>query len=389
METRRTSKHHPPILAATLLGLTLAGCGGGSGGDDTTPDGGLGTDSRQLSVDATAGGLGAPTGEYTYVELAGPSVLDLTNAEAETSGDWHIAFRRSAIKLNGGVSGPGDVRGAVADAQGDFYNDDGSPNPSVFLNATAEGELAAFEAVTAADGLTFQADRHIPAITGDGSENGWWLYDFATHTVSANDDAWWLVRAASGSAYAKLRVTEIVQAERHISLEMFIQGEGESAFADSATTYTAMLGADGGTACYDFEAAAETSCETAGWDLRLEVSPDGRSWAIWTNGGIHGEGDGAAFGPVDNPDDYPSGTMTASGQPFDHHYQADAAGGLFEDHPWYAYNLQGGHQLWPNYRVYVIDTGSARYKLQILTYYDEAGTSGMYTIRVDALEDGA
>lgn len=383
-----------PVLIALTVGV-LAGCGGGGDNNDPEPKNSSlnpeGVTTKQ--IDATAGGRGAaaddPANKYTYFNLATGAVVELTDAEADASSDWHIAFKRTATKLNGGVSGPGSVTGALADAQEDFYNADGAPNTSVFLNASADTELAALEAVTDISALSFGSDRHIAAITGDGGSDGWWSYNPTIHAVEAAPDNWWLVKSAAGDSYAKFHVTDIVQASRDITLELFIQGTGDSAFSTTAVSYTAAIGAGGGSKCYDIDNTVEVDCTTAtdSWDLKVEVSSDGRAWNIWSNGGVSGDGDGAAFGPVATADiaDYVSGTVTGSGTDFSAHYSSDSAGGLFADNSWYAYSLEGNHKLWPNYLVYAIDTGSAQYVLQILSFYDEAGTSGMLKIRYKAL----
>jgi hypothetical protein len=62
-------------------------------------------------VDATGGGMEA-TQSYVYARFTskGLEKLDLTDEDAFTSADWDVAFRRYVIRLNSGVSGPGDVR---------------------------------------------------------------------------------------------------------------------------------------------------------------------------------------------------------------------------------------------------------------------------------------
>ena len=63
-------------------------------------------------VDATAGGaFAADPHDFTYFSFESGDVVALTDAEAEQSAEWHIAFKRSEIRLNGGISGPGQVRG--------------------------------------------------------------------------------------------------------------------------------------------------------------------------------------------------------------------------------------------------------------------------------------
>ena len=392
-----------PFAAATMTMLmvsVLSGCGG----DDTTDteaannltssgNGNTAAGITTLQFDATGGGRGAaptdPANKYTYLNLETGAVVNLTDAAAASSNDWHVAFKRTATKLNGGVSGSGTVRGAMADTQEEFYLANGEADTSVFLNATADTELTSLQAVSDVTALTFSSDRHIAAMTGDGGIKSWWSYNPAVHSVEAAADNWWLVKSAAGNSYAKVHVTNIVQTSRDITLELFIQDVGSSNFSTVATTYTAAIGAAGGSKCYDIDTVSEVDCTTAAanWDLKVEVSSDGRDWNIWSNGGSSGSGDGAVFGTVDAADiaAYPSGTHHSNGMNISSLYKSDSAGGLFADNSWYAYSLQGNNKLWPNYRVYAIDTGSAQYALQVLSFYDATGTSGMLKVRYKAL----
>ena len=344
-------------------------------------------------IDATSGGLGVATNslanKYTYFNLETGAVVELNDATAATSNDWHIAFKRTRTKINGGVSGPGSVTGALADSQADFYTAEGEPDTSVFLNSSTDAEQTAFDTITDINGLNFVSDRHIAAIVGDGGNESWWSYNPALHSVEAAPDNWWLVKSAAENSYAKLHVTYIEQTNREISFELFIQADGESVFSSTATNYTAIIGSAGGSKCYDIDSRSEIDCSTASndWDLKVEVSSDGRSWNIWSNGGIYGDGKGGVFWGVDaaDADNYVSGTTTSSGFNFSAHYKPDTTGGLFVDNNWYEYSLEGRHKLWPNYRVYAIDTGTGQYKLQILSFYDDADTSGMIKFRYESL----
>jgi len=387
----------PLTMLWVLIPLALSGCGGGNSG--STPNASNNPPSNttdSVQIEATAGGFSTapsdPANKYTYFNLGTGQVVDLSDADATASGAWHIAFKRANIKLNGGVSGPGAVQGAVVDAQDDFYDAaTGDPVDSVFLNASANSELAAFNPVTSADGLSFAEDRNIPYITGDGSSDGWWLYSGPPdHIVSANPDQWWLIKSAAADSYAKFHVTNIVQASREITLDLFIQGAVDSAFSEAATSWTAAIGAAGGSKCFDIDTAVEVDCimGAADWDLKVEVA--GQAWNIWTNGGVSGNASGGAFGPFDTTTiaDYVSGTASPGGTNISRMYGQDSAGGLFKDNTWYAYSLQGNNKLWPNYRVYAIDTGTGFYKLQILSYYDQAGVSGNYTIRYAPVTGG-
>ncbi len=392
------------ILVLFSAGVLLA-CGGGGDNPSLPPGNNASPDDTDKAItqqiDARAGGSGAepdnPANKYTYFNLATNAVVELTDAQADTSGDWHIGFKRFNLKLNSGVSGPSGVKGAVADVQDDFYEtaDDDEPSPivSIFSNATPDSERAAFDAVTRADGLSFVEDRNVPYIKGDGTNKGWWLYAPSTRAISANADKWWLIKSAAGDSYAKFNVTNIAQVSRDITLDLYIQGATDSVFSTAVTSWTAAIGGAGGSKCFDIDAATEVDCTTAAtdWDVKVEISADGRDWNIWTNGGVSGSGRGGAFGSFDaaGANGYVSGTSGPGGASITRFYRADSAGGLFADNTWYAYNVlnQSPPLLWPNYRVYAIDTGTVQYKLQILSYYDDAGTSGMITFRYASLTE--
>lgn len=388
-------------LALPLTLGTLSGCFNNNNDEPVAnnpppPLGGNGASfiTGETLIDATAGGFGAPPtdpkNKYTYFNLDSGAVVALTDAEATTSGDWHIAFKRSSIKLNGGVSGSGGVKGALADDQADLYNgSDTSPNVSVFLAATKDTEKEDFDAMTKtnADALGYQADRNIPAITGTGGADSWWAYDPVTHATSANANNGWLVRSVEGNSYARLRATGLVKTatSRDVTLELFVQGVGQAAFSTTALTHTFNIPLAGGVKCYDFDAATEADCTGATWDIKAEYDAVARLYNLWTNGGVSTTtgGKGAAFGKIASTDigGYVDGTHDAGGTDISGLYFSDKVGGVFVDKSWYAYSLQNDHKLYPNYRVYAIDTGAAKYKLQILSYYDAGGASGWITLR--------
>jgi len=83
---------------------------------------------------------------------------------------------------------------------------------------------------------------------------------------------------------------------------------------------------------------------------------------------------------------YTSAT-TVDGQSISSHYQADRSTSVFDEHSWYGYGLGGAndHQLYPNFRTFVIDTNkddadAAQYSLQLINYYSLGG-SGTPEIR--------
>lgn len=128
--------------------------------------------------------------------------------------------------------------------------------------------------------------------------------------------------------------------------------------------------------CYTLVPLAQVECalDASSWDLMFEVQ--GRSWSIWSNGGVYGTGQGAAFGPLQTneaatiltPDDVPG-------------MFADQRGAAMLSTPWYSYNVFGGHDITANQRLYVIETPQARYRLQLRSYYDQDGVSAKLQAR--------
>lgn len=383
------------MLSTLVLVLSISACGNSD--DDDSIEDVLDQADNAITIDATAGGVGAstsdPANKYTYFDLDTGSVVELTDAQAETDTVWDIAFKRTKTRINGGASGPGNVTAALADAQQDYYDASDEPIVSVFNNATAETEQPAFDNFTDASSLVFEADQNQPKI--DGSllgEDSWALYNPANHSISAQSDAWNIIKSADGTVFAKLHVTDIVQASRDITVEMFIQQNGGSSFDTTATTWTASIGADGGSLCFDFDTESEVDCitESGNWDLMVEVSANGFEWNMWTNGGVYGDSSGGAYGTIQTADFDYDGVGNGDGLLPSRYLEADGPTGVFLDNSWYAYGINAtpstpDHNLYPNYRVYALDVDGVIYKLQYLSYYNEADVSGNITIRFEAL----
>jgi hypothetical protein len=67
----------------------------------------------ETRIDATAGGM-PPKHSFVYALFTedGLEQVDVGDEDAFESLDWHIAFRRYVVRLNSGVSGPGDITAA-------------------------------------------------------------------------------------------------------------------------------------------------------------------------------------------------------------------------------------------------------------------------------------
>jgi len=310
-----------------------------------------------LTVDASQG--------WAYVAFDGDTAEVVQVSDAAASTAWDMAFQATSVMLNGGAAGPAGVVGYCV-------CQNANATDAEVVAMTPESELADFEAVTASqiptDASAWESDALAPAISG------WYAYDFATHTVSAAPEKVWMVRTASGSAYAKFHVTAIEGASQahagRVTVEFAVQPSAGAAFGE---TKQVVVDVSTGPVYLDLETAAVVSGGTD-WDLRFE------GWTIRVNGGVSGSGNAGAV---------------LSGMTFDEVtdasglgalYKGDAFGGVFAEHPWYRYNLQGNHQIWPTYDVYLIRRGDAVYKVQLIGYYGPAGESRRVTFRYERLQ---
>ncbi len=374
-----------PLALAIALAL-LSGCGGGgsdnkisgsddsSGGDDTS-----GVTSK--TVDAS------DSSRYVYLNLDTGQMIDMTAAEAAASTAWHLAFSRTNIQLNGGASGPGNVVGAVGADQADFYDASGNPNASVFLNATANSELEHLLAAMS-EPSSWTGDALTSLFGSD-----WYVYDFTNGNITENAGNGFLLRSAEGDSYARVRTTDFDFPTRtgdgikNFEFSLNVQAAGTVQFAGPTLTFTGSIPATGGLACFDFDTDTTVNCETSDvWDLQIGFQ--GRDIILRSNSGPSGDGNGGVFGPFEWSDlsTYTSATSDPDSNNISARYTADASSGIFTTSSWYAYDLQGAHQLWPNYRVYLIDTDSTDaqapvYALQVTSYYGASGGSGQPTIR--------
>lgn len=384
---------HRAALAVTTV-LALAGCGHDDGTSTTSSNNTSTTPAttvKSATVDATS------TTDYRYFNLATGQVVTLTEAEAATSTAWHIAFRRSGIKLNGGTSGSSKVAGALLVPQSDFYEADGTtPKSNVFLAATAASELEHLTGTLPSAG-TLTSDSITTALAGSGAavtgqlDMGWYWYNPTTHAITVNDSNGWLLRSAesgSDTSYARVRATALSynpSTGLDVTFAFDVQPAGTTQFTSSAS-FNAHVDAAGGETCFDVTSNATVACTTTTWDIKLGVS--GRNWYLRSNGGVSGSGNGAAFGPHAWSDlnTYTSATTAPTGASIAGHYVKDSSSGIFAQQAWYAYNLDGTHKLHPSYRVYLVasdkdDSTKPRYALQVTSYYNDTGTSGHVSLR--------
>lgn len=324
---RRSSK----LLLALPVLLVLAACD-----DDDDPVGPGEEDFATLTVAART--------DWTYVDLAETASVVQVSDPASSSA-WDIGFFATGVMLNGGAAGPADVAGVC------LCQNDGATNEQI-LAMTADGELADFEAVTAAniptDEDAWTSDALTPALAD------WWSYNFATHEVRPVTDNSWIVRTASGNAFVKLRIAGMVGATQQgpgqVTLEVATWEDD-----DYGATRTITLDATSGPVSVDL---LNGTLNGGDWDLRLE------GYTFRANGGVSGNGNAAVLNAG-----VPFAETPAADEAPARVFLADEFGGVFDEHPWYRYDLQGNHQIWPNYNVYLVRSGNSIYKIQLISYY--------------------
>lgn len=167
---------------------------------EVTADGVL--DTHEISmIDATAGGSKDSDAEPSAcLDFDSEQVALLTPAEAQKSADWQLCFRREAISVNGGLSGP---RGATAvDLQADATADETEAEVQA---RSAESELERFDAVDLAtlsdDSLVYRSDGVVTAFAER------WLVP-GSDPLELSDSSW-LVIGADGASKYLLRFSEL------------------------------------------------------------------------------------------------------------------------------------------------------------------------------------
>ena len=303
--------------------------------------------------------------DWAFADFDGEVAMPVSVSDPTTSEAWDLGLYATSVMLNGGDAGPGGVLGHCICQNGEVSD-------AEVQELDAEQELTAFEAVTADDIPTAEdawlSDSLQPAITD------WYSYDFTTHTLSAAPERVWYVRTASGDAFAKLHVVDIANPARthagEVTVEFALQ---RSAGAEFEAVQTIVMDASAGDQYLDLETGSVVT-ESDGWDLWLT------GFYILVNGGVSGEG---RAGAVLTDEDF--GTIAdVSGAPASV-YAADKYGGVFAEHRWYRYNLQGNHQIWPTFDVFLIRSGEDTYKVQLTSYYGPTGDSRQITFRYELL----
>jgi hypothetical protein len=317
-------------------------------------------ESGQITVDASQG--------TAYLALGDPPQV-VTPADPATSTAWDIAFTATSITLNGGQAGPGTVRGFCLCANANATDDQ-------VEDFTPTNQLAAFESVTAASipaDNQFRADSLSPAVSG-------WFTGTPGGVLTAVTTRSFALRTGGASVtYAKFRVTAIQNSTAtsagQVTIEYAVQPAAGEPF-NAPTTVT--LDGRSGPVAIDFQTGT-TGAAPAGWDVKLD------GFALRVNSGVSAPTGVVTALPVTDtafPDITAAYVATAPAQA----YRTDTYAGIFAASPWYRYNITGtDNQIWPVFNVYLIKKGTAVWKVQLTSYYNQTAQPRFITLRYEQL----
>ncbi|NDV92683.1 hypothetical protein GTH32_16030 [Alteromonas sp. 345S023] len=379
---------HTQLAFLIALSLGLAACGGSSDDTPVNVDTGVGVDDgTEDTGDETQGSTDEPNDEGTiygpfstgstaepvavYFDLDTQSQITLTEEEAAVNTQWDIGFQRTNVFLNTHQEAPVSLYFTGNNA--DFFDDEGNAIADSFLNATADSELDDYLTVTASDipdDAEFVSDSETQVIG-----TTFYNYDTTTHVVSAADDVYYIV--SSDDNYTKFHVTDIVTegyGMGELTLNVMHQSvlDGQTEFAEAVAVSANLVGCTEA-AYIDFD-LQQTVTASDDWDISIPCSDGAGEFAInLADDASVLRTDAQTYAGVDD----------AAAAFYGFSSETVSAYAISENN-WYYYD-SSSHLLYSQFGVYLIKAGDTVFKMQITSYYDEAGTSGNYSFRSDAL----
>lgn len=300
--------------------------------------------------------------DFAYLSLA--EGVQRTPADPENSTEWHVAFRRFTVRLNGGVAGPGSVAGY------NLGNNAGAASEGV-VALTPEDGRAAFEAVTEADIPPLSSFVEDGVAPDPGSS--WFRFDPQTRTLVADPRRAWKVQESSGRGHALFRVVALrMEGPRPLGLDIEFRRQDPGGTLGAAGLESVDL--TRGPAYVGFGGAERPQAASCDWDIG--ITPE---FAVLVNGGC-----GAGTFPLDVAEDFATATR-ADDAPEYADFLAVISGafpaGVSDADGVFWYGIQDANRMWPTYNVFLIAVDQEVYKVQIYDYYNATGASGFPSVR--------
>jgi hypothetical protein len=303
------------------------------------------------------------TSEYAYYSFARKDTVMLTSNQAAIDSSWNIAFKRSGIILDGGVSGPGHAEAVDLAAMGrmDSTNFMGFNDPTTLADST------------------WASDSYSLVI------NEWYTYDPIRHSLAATNYVY-IMKDATGY-YVKFQIHAIDNPGMPPNMGMitilYIYSGNSPTFSGAPDTLR-FDASSGGPIYVDFSTGSVVTPAdpriSTDWDLAFT------NYDIHQNSTVFGPGACGTYEIWQDQTDPTNFSETNSAPTAPQAYFPDNLGSVMAN--WYNYD-GNTHILSSKSHVYAIRSGSHHYKLQIITYYKDIGgtpVSGYYTFRWVALD---
>ena len=299
---------------------------------------------------------------FTYFSFTdGGAVVPVTDPSTDA---WDMAFRRFTVKLNGGVSGPGSVAGL------NLENNAALDSAAVLALTEADAD-SSFAAVTEDDlaGAIFIED----AIVADPAA---WLF-FGPMGPAANPTAAWKMRLRNGE-HGLVRAIGLTLGPA-VTATFEMRHQPLSGTLGTVDTLTVDL--TSGAAFIDIQTAS--SVLPAGCNHDLQVMPLFGDLAITVNDAC-----GVGTFPLDVSEDFSAVTVADDAPEYGAFLSVTAGAfpaGFDGPEGVFWYNIDGSMRLFPTQNVFLVQVGTAVYKVQMTDYYNSTGDSGFPTMRFEQL----
>lgn len=360
------------FLLVPLSVLLLVACSGGSGDSSGSSNCNFSYNTSNATPTDVVQVNASSRSDYVYYTLSGlastnPSTVFIS--DRSISDNWDIAFKRTGIILNDGISGPGSVEVTLAATQSDyFYDSSNNAITCAFQSATVDTEAEHFDQASAS-GVTFTAATKGQAIPHNGSDS-WYTYNSTTHALTIHDDNYFIFKTGT-NAYGRLRATKY----EHRAYTFAFSHWESNAWTTEATHAITFSSTQ---QCYNFSNVINAaSCSGSDWDVTF--IREGHSNRVYLNSTVYGKGSVTVYGPTTDSGVNPTQIHSSA-------FQSDTASDALTTYPWYAYNLQSNNKIWPNYRVYLIKKDSTIYKMQVTGYYKKDGASGYISLKIKRMQ---
>jgi hypothetical protein len=300
---------------------------------------------------------------FKYFSFGTKDTVSITDTQALTDTSWDIAFGRTVVKSNGGVSGNKHVE-------------------VVNLASAHSPDSIDFNGVTDTIGIRdrdWMSDSYAYAV-GD-----WYTYDQMHHTINLTNYVYTLKDAAG--KYVKFTVSGLygggMPPDMGNIVIRYVYADSGTDISGAGIIDTIHVGPD--TAYYDFSTGEVVTpanpSSSLDWDFAIAA------YDIHLNSGMFGPGQAAAYLNMDDSNNPRTDFDTISeAETQSTAYFQDAAGSAFT--AWYDYN-ENTHQLASKGYVYLVKVGADIYKMQISSYYTNVNgtpTSGWYSFKWLKLE---